>query len=299
MKKQAILIMAHNNIWTLKKILENLDSEKFDIYVHLDKKSKLDEKEIINVCKYSKLFVYKEIDVRWGDISMVNCEIFLIESAMKNEEYLYYHLISGVDMPIKNKNVIYNFFEKNYPCEFVCFGSDSLPKEKENYYSKYQINMKNYRKNIFNKVINRCFLIPQIILKINRLKNVNEKIMVGANWFSITDKLAKYIVSKKAWINETYKFTRSADESFVQTLVYNSDFKEKLYYKKYDDNFEACKRLIDWHRGNPYVFVSKDFNEIKNSPMMFLRKVDENIDKEIIELITKNNKENNKDEIFK
>ena len=84
----------------------------------------------------------------------------------------------------------------------------------------------------------------------------------------------------------------NADESFVQTLIYNSDFRENLYYKKFDDNFESCMRLIDWKRGTPYVFHSEDFSEIKESEMMFVRKVDENIDKEIIELISNNNKEN-------
>lgn len=39
--KQAILLMAHNNLWTLNKIIQCLDYNKFDIYVHLDKKSSI------------------------------------------------------------------------------------------------------------------------------------------------------------------------------------------------------------------------------------------------------------------
>ena len=205
MRKQAILVMAHNNIWTLKKILENLDSEKFDIFIHIDRKSKLQPNDLKNICKLSKVYIYKELDVRWGDISLVECELFLLEMAIKNEEYMYYHLISGADMPIKNKETIFSFFEKSYPSEFVCFGASELSKKKFNYYSKYQFNMKNYRKNFFNKIINRFLILPQIVLGINRLKNNERKIMVGAQWFSVTDRFAKYIVENKAWINETYK----------------------------------------------------------------------------------------------
>lgn len=40
MMKHAFLIIAHNNWWQLKKLIECLDSDTHDIYVHVDKKSK-------------------------------------------------------------------------------------------------------------------------------------------------------------------------------------------------------------------------------------------------------------------
>lgn len=279
--KQAILIMAHNNVWTLNKIIECLDFNGFDIFVHIDKKSKIIKNEV-NDTKCSNLYIYKELDIRWGEYSQVECEMFLLKKAMECNEYKYFHLISGADMPIKTPDKIYEFFDMNYAKEFICYASEELPNKKINYYRKYNFFMKNYKKNIGIKLLNNLALRFQYF--VNRNKKI--KIMVGANWFSITDKLASYVISRENFIKKMYKFTRSPDESFLQTIVYNSSFKENLYNKNYDNNFEACMRLIDWKRGNPYIFKVQDYEEIMSSKMLFVRKVDENKEKKLIEKIS-------------
>ena len=71
---------------------------------------------------------------------------------------------------------------------------------------------------------------------------------------------------------------------FLQTLLYNSEFKENLYNKNYNNDYtNSICRYVDWNRGNPYVFMKEDFNELINSDCVFARKFDEKIDKEIIE----------------
>lgn len=40
MQKHAFLIIAHNNWGQLKKLIECLDSQTHDIFVHVDKKAK-------------------------------------------------------------------------------------------------------------------------------------------------------------------------------------------------------------------------------------------------------------------
>lgn len=52
------------------------------------------------------------MDVRWGDISVVDAEFALFDEAYRRGEYSYYHLLSGVDMPLKTQNYIHRFFEK-------------------------------------------------------------------------------------------------------------------------------------------------------------------------------------------
>ena len=55
-------------------------------------------------------------------------------------------------------------------------------------------------------------------LKINRLKNNHLEIRKGANWFSITDDLASYLLTKREEIAKTYKFSNCADEIAVIKL---------------------------------------------------------------------------------
>ena len=59
---------------------------------------------------------------------------------------------------------------------------------------------------------------------------------------------------------------------FLQTLVYNSSFKDKVY-KKYQDEHQNVKRLIDWERGEPYTYSDNDYQDIINSNCFFVRKV--------------------------
>ena len=117
--------------------------------------------------------------------------------------------------------------------------------------------------------------------KKNRIDN-NIVLGKGANWFTITDKLANYVLSYEKEIRKMYKYTLTADEMFLQTLVLNSEFKEKLYNQKFNDDYSSILYCIDWKRGNPYVYKEEDFNELMNSKMLFARKFDINIDKNII-----------------
>lgn len=287
MNKQAILIIAHNNIEILKRILKILDSKYFDIFVHIDKKSNIQQKDISECIKISKLYVYKEIDVRWAHYSQVKCEMFLIKKVLETKEkYEYLHLISGVDFPIKKTEEIYNFFHSNYGKEFVHFQSKSLPDKKYDWIKYYRF-IKNYRNNKVVKKIENGLLKIQKVLRINRIKHQKYKFMTGANWFSITDKFAKYLISKESKIKKIFKFTRSADEIFLQTVLYNSKYKENLYNKEYNNNYDSCKRLIDWKRGNPYIWKLQDDDLIAQSTCFFARKFDYKKDKEIIEKLYK------------
>ena len=65
MKKQAILIIAHKNLWTIKQILKTLDSIYFDFFIHLDIKSNIKVDELLWLTKKSTVKVLKCIDVNW------------------------------------------------------------------------------------------------------------------------------------------------------------------------------------------------------------------------------------------
>lgn len=280
MKKHAYLIIAHNQFDLLEILLNMLDDERNDIYLHIDEKVKnFDFDKFKKLLKHSKLFITDRVNVTWGHCSQILCEMTLLKAAVANsqkEGYSYYHLLSGVDLPIKTNDEIYSFFESHYDREFVHFSTD----DGEHRIRYYHIFRK--KRNLFFKTLSKIAYVIQRKLKVNRLKN--EKIVVkkGTNWFSITDKFAKYIVDREAYIAKLFKYSVCGDEVFVQTLLYNSDFKDKLYMPNFKNNQLACARLIDWDRGNPYVFKTADFDEIINSPAMFARKFDINSDKEVI-----------------
>lgn len=69
------------------------------------------------------------------------------------------------------------------------------------------------------------FLVGQIILHVNRVKNLDCSIKYDSNWVSITNELVAVVFSQKEKIEKVYKCTNYADELFVQTAAFNFGFK--------------------------------------------------------------------------
>lgn len=114
MNKHAYLIMAHNNWNILKLLLKALDREENDFYIHIDSKvSSFDEMMLDGVLKKSNLNFVERKNVKWADYSQIDVTLDLLQSAKSNYNYSYYHLLSGVDMPIKSSEYIYNYFENS------------------------------------------------------------------------------------------------------------------------------------------------------------------------------------------
>lgn len=71
--------------------------------------------------KNSNLYFVERTSVTWGAYSLVNAELLLLKKATSTGKYLYYHLLSGDDLPLKTQDYIHDFFEKNSGYEFISF----------------------------------------------------------------------------------------------------------------------------------------------------------------------------------
>ena len=106
--KHAYLIIAHHEFDILNKLIQAIDDERNDIFIHFDKK--------VRNCPsltahYSNLYILeKRIDIRWGHCSQIEAEYLLFETAGIRGEYHYYHLLSGVHLPLKSQNDIHEYF---------------------------------------------------------------------------------------------------------------------------------------------------------------------------------------------
>ncbi len=286
----AYMIIAHNQFDLLELLIKKLDDERNDIYIHIDAKVKdFDFDYFSSLTTFSRVIFCDRVKVTWGDYSQIKCELLLLECAVKNENpdnpYSYYHLISGVDIPIKTNNEIHSFFEQHNGREFVHITSSEVSQSSIVRIKYYHFFRKT--RNTFNKIISQIILRAEKLVGINRLKNTGIKVQKGCNWFSITGEFAKYIVENKEFCKKTFRYSYCADEIFVQTMLVNSEFKNNLFMPDCNNDHFACLRLIDWTRGNPYVFRKEDYDLIKSSPCIFARKFDINTDKEIIDMLYK------------
>ena len=116
----------------------------------------------------------------------------------------------------------------------------------------------------------------------------------ASQWFSITDELARYVISKEEWLEKVFSRTNTCDEIFLATLVWDSPFRERLFVKEPVEEHivnESNMRFIDWTRGesirHPWTFRNYDWDLLMSVPHFWARKFDESIDNEIITRICK------------
>ena len=270
--KHAFLIMAHDNFELLKFLIELLDNEDCDIYVHVDKKCIAPELH----AEKSRLFVASKIDVRWGDFSQVQAMMFLFSWSFNNSEsvkYDYFHLISGVDLPIKPLKDFFEYINKNNGKEFVKLEQSDgkiIPER----VTKWHLFTRYYKstfliRNIF-KVVR---FIPEQFLNLFFKRSDLGQIYKGSQWLSLTYSAVDFLIQREDFINKRFKFCCCPDEEFILTLLCNSPFKDKVV----NDNL----RLIDFERSpngaSPYTWTTSesDLKILSESGAFFARKFSE------------------------
>lgn len=286
----AYLFLVHRMTKTLETAIRLLDDERNDIYIHVDAKAKdFPFDEVGSLAKQGRVFFTKQrIDAAWGGFELVEAELVLLKEATAREQYGYYHLLSGDDLPLKSQDEMHAFFEANEGKEFVQFCREyyDCPGRTDWYHVfSHSFRSKNTIKTIPQKAINKSLQYLQGLVHFQRHPEID--FQKGAQWFSITDGFARYVVSQEPWIRKIFHHTFCSDEVFLQTLCVNSDFRQRLYHPDFDDAMEANMRYTGWDQDacSPRVFRLEDFDTLMNTGMMFARKFSADVDEAILEAI--------------
>lgn len=290
--RHAYLIIAYNHWDLLKKLMHLIDDKRNDIYIHINKDiNDFDFEAFSAVCHDSNVYFLKRFDTSWGTNGLALVTLCFCETAGV-KEYGYYHVLSGVCLPLKTQDQIHEFFNANKGKEFVHFTCPTpIPERIYDRYSLYHVFTRFIRSDnrllqiLLGGIANPLSLKLQKLIGVNRQKPMRSKLCYGSNWYSITHDLVCYINSNKSQITNLLSHTFAPDECWLQTLVYNSPFIENLSDKNMNDNYMASVRAIDWTRGNPYVWKTEDYMYLMESGFLFARKFDPDTDSNIINLI--------------
>ena len=278
--KHAYLIIAHNEPDVLKTLLLMLDDERNDIYLHVDTRAVelFNQFKDFQLKKGKLIILQNRIAVYWGDLSQVEVEYRLFEAALQNGPYAYYHLLSGTDLPIKSQDYIHAFFQQNAGKEFVGFWQDAAHQR--------DLERKVFRYYFFTKRLKDkehllhgiTALIRNLILAVQKISHYRRKqtfeFKKGGNWISITENAVKYLLQYKEIVLNRMKYTLCADEIFIQTILWNSPFRERMHCTNNANT--GSMREIDWEHGSPYIWQDHDYQTLINSNKIFARKFNSN-----------------------
>lgn len=286
--------MAHRDPRVLEHLLRLLDDERNDVYLHVDIRAQdVDPRALGGLLTRAGFEVVRRREVNWGGYSQIATELALLATATRSP-HRYYHLVSGADLPLAAQDEIHEFFAQHDGDEFV---HRVDPAQSLAFASRVT------RRHLFTEHTHTRIVGParrvmdlteaayprlQERLGVDVLRNTGLRPVKGAQWFSITEDLARYVVAHETGIRRTFRRSLCGDEFFLQTLVASSPFLERLHHPVPDDDYRACARKIDWERGHPYVWRTEDLDELLAGPsqgFMFARKFDSDVDAEIARLL--------------
>lgn len=261
--KIAHLILAHAEPAQLERLINKLQHEDAYFFVHLDKKADMSKFGFLN--NVSRLqFISERVSVKWGAYSIVQATINGFR-AIRNSgiQIDMVNLLSGSDYPIKNSKEIHDFFKEDAGRNFMEFRlvyhewEEAIPRITKFHFDNYSFPGK--------------YLLQKYLHKLAPLRQMpNGLIPVGrSQWMSLTMESVKYILDyldKNTNVARFFKLTWAPDEMIFQTVLYNSDFRNKIS----NNNL----RYIDWTEGkaSPKTLSMEDAKYLLQSGALFARK---------------------------
>lgn len=278
----AYCIMAHGNWEQLQMLVDMLDDERNDIYLHIDKKSLTSYNNWGGVlCHFSHLVITDSVDVRWGHYSLLVAEMTLFRHVVDSgNNYNRVHLISGADLPIKSQDYIHAFFLQNTK-EYLSFNSKDENANRLKIRLRYYHLFGRWRKTVKGaNLLRRLLLILQGPF-VNRLKNCPLNFEKGSEWCSLTLRATQFLCDNIDQYKYIFKYTNCCDEEYKQMILAS----EPSF--QFSEPNEGCLRYVffEQHQPSPRTLQMDDYCKIKASNCLFARKFDIHVDKEIVSRI--------------
>lgn len=265
--KHAFLILAHNEFGLLQTLVDCLDDARNDLFVHIDRK--VAALPSLHSQHAGLKVIDRRVDVRWGDYSMVEAELALFKEAAACGPYRYYHLISGVDLPLMTPDAMHRFFEEHDGKEFIGYTLTEMDAMLVRRMQRWHPFPRHFsrKRNAWSAPRALCLKVQEL-LGIKRNRDVDFK--KGTQWVSVTEAMVQYLLERKAWVKKTFTHTFVPDECVFQTLAWMSPLRDNIYDTTSDA--AGCLRAIGWRDDELYDWSAADYDKLAASGAVFARK---------------------------
>ena len=292
----AFLILAHQYPNQLYKLVTALNSPSSFFYIHVDKKNQefMDAPEVLRLKAMPNVTFVERIEVYWGGFSQVRATLILLKAAMENPAIGYFHLLSGVDYPLKSTADIFSFFQQKDQDYLTYVPGEECYRywvDRYYFYDSQYIDARKENKRFFQKIVGSLLILLQRICAFAVMKlhwRIRKPIPLdyyhGSNWFSLTRSSVEYVLSylrQNPWILKRFEYTAVSDESFFIMILMN-DPKQRA--KIVNDDLRLRRPDGKPFRGGDPL-DEKDFDRIKQSTALWGRKFVPGVSDKLISLI--------------
>lgn len=280
----AFMIGAYQYPNYLESLIDSLDGEHTNIYIHVNDRNKKDFLPlIIKMSSKKNVFFVDSLKINWGGRGLLMASRIMLNAALKDKRNEFFHLLSGQDALIKPIEELYKFFNNNNN-NYLSISEGPISVDKPHpcldwikYYHTYDL--LNYRGFFINKIVEKVFVCFQKLFGIRR-DIPYSKLYKGSGWYSINRNAA--LILQKALNDEfavgKWKYSFATEEMFPHTVLYNVN--EDLKFVNND------LRFVVWDYKNKLLPATLDesyFDEIRKSGNFFCRKIDPIISNKLLE----------------
>ena len=293
------LILAHKNPLQLSRMIERLDDGASKFFIHLDAKTPIEPFAACLEGAHIRFIEPRERCV-WGDFSIVQATIRLMEAASKEQGIFI--LMSGQDYPIQSQGYINAFLESNKEFDFIEIEpleekwKPKMVKDKLEHYhilhSEERGNSNCYASFAHCSVFQKLRTLTHLLKGRLSMKNFKllcslpkriapfERQYAGSQFWAFSERtfyaVLNYIREHKAALEGYYKYTSSPDEIYFHSVLMDLVAKDSTIKLKEQITY------VNYFRKNN-VFVTEDFDKLTSAKgKLFARKFDTDIDIEIL-----------------
>lgn len=273
--KQAILIQCHRNPTQVNLLLDALDDPNLDLYVHVDRKSDI-ASEIRRGARIHLLPDETRVDVSWASFSLLEATLNLMRYASARGEYGHYLLCSGQDYPLVRASELAAFLNENAQSSFVHLWdsknhggrSNNYDKRTDIYYPRAFLGNALHRRIAKRALIELTGGYNRTWPFARRKPPAGVDFYFGSQWVCISGELERWIedyLQKHPEFIEFYRHTNCPDESFFQTLLMNSPYRNQR---------QDALHYVDWSLGgnSPKILDASDMDKLLQSDKWLARK---------------------------
>ncbi|WP_343688020.1 beta-1,6-N-acetylglucosaminyltransferase [Chitinophaga sp.] len=275
--KIAYLITAYRDFDHLTRLIDNIQGEDTEIFVHIDRKCSY---VLPDTLRRRTHLLEDRFLVNWGGFSLTLAFVSLMDACRQQGYYDFILLISGQDFPVASNEEIQRFLSLHRGCEFVAHhqlpfdgwshsngGLDRFqyewPIDEMGFAAAREVVAEQQRRGV-------CRKFPSQLSPYG-----------GSCWLTISYGLMAYVCDYIAanfdWIYPFFRKVLLADEILLHSIIMNSPYRHQVVNNDL--------RYIDWYSGPdfPRTLTMEDADKIAQSGCLFARKFDNNVDAAVID----------------
>jgi hypothetical protein len=274
--KLAYFIMCHKNSSQVARLIKAI-YQKDNIYLlHTDLKSGenyLDE--LKSLCQsYDNVYFMDPIVVSWGGWSLVEVQNRAIKKLLElDQEWKYFINLSGQCYPLKSQNEIKAFLKESNSSH-IYFNNLLDPFYFQFFVERQETIIKELNGVAIDTGVKRLYFSQEF--------GDDLFLGMGSQWVMLERDFCEYLCAENPLIERFITYFKTfniPDEHFIQTIIVNSPFIERVVNNIYRHIY------IPTNESHPKIFTADDYKDLIATDCFFARKFDEHTDSTIMDLL--------------